>query len=353
MTDDHQFGLRWRDYELSAAADPFPVGAIPPPPSYPGPVYLPIPGRGTALVSNAIDRALTGPGLPSELAGERYRLPGPLMASAPYVLPVCNRGRLVFNGEVVGMRGDPLPSVCGGTAPLRLHVARFSDFQCSNDLCALRITHRGTGEESDLRQNLLTDADGHLRTLADSVLADAVGVSTLALTTDGALVLVAQSRHNTASPRLLAPSGSGSLDPRDLGPGRTGTLQDILRRGMHRELREETGIRPDEIRTTTVAGFARWLERGAKPEFFGLTELSATADDLARRQPRASRERLYSEGTLTVPVDIGALGRDLAGGADLLSAPSLPRRLREEGSLPLLLALRAAALRRRGAGAPG
>lgn len=122
---------------------------------------------------------------------------------------------------------------------------------------------------------------------------------------------------------------------------------------MHRELCEETGIRPDEIRTTTVTGFARWLERGAKPEFFGLTELSATTDDLAGRQPFASRERLYSGGTLIVAVDIGALGRDLAGGADLLSAPSLPRRLREEGSLPLLLALRAAALRPGGAGAPG
>ena len=54
-----------------------------------------------------------------------------------------------------------------------------------------------------------------------------------------------------------------------------------------------------------------------------------------------------------VPADVGALGRDLAAGADLLSAPSLPRRLREEGSLPLLLSLRAAALRGDGAGAPG
>jgi hypothetical protein len=89
-------------------------------------------------------------------------------------------------------------------APLRLHVARFSDFQCSNDLCALRITHRSTGEEFDLRQNLLTDAHGHLRTLADSVLADAIGVSTLAVTADGALVLIAQSRHNTASPSFRA-----------------------------------------------------------------------------------------------------------------------------------------------------
>jgi hypothetical protein len=113
---------------------------------------------------------------------------------------------------------------------------------------------------------------------------------------------------------------------------------------MHRELREETAIRPDEISSTAVAGFARWLDRGGKPEFFGLTQLSVTEDDLAGRRPLAPGERPYSEGTLTARVDLGALGRELENGADLLTAPSLPGRIREDGSLPLLLALRAAAL---------
>jgi hypothetical protein len=89
--------------------------------------------------------------------------------------------------------------------------------------------------------------------------------------------------------------------------------------------------------------FDRWLERGAKPEFFGLTELSATASDLAERRPIASDERLYTGGTLLVTMDITALGHELAAGADLLSAPSMPERIKEDGSLPLLLALRAAA----------
>jgi 8-oxo-dGTP pyrophosphatase MutT (NUDIX family) len=342
MHDVRQLHRRWPDYEFSATAAPFPVDAIPPPPSYPSPVYLRVPDRGTALVSDAIDQALAGRVLPSELGEDPYRLPGPLQASAPHVLAVCNHGRLVFNGEVVGMRGDPLPLVHGAATPVRLHVARFLDSQASNDMCALRITDRGTGEEFDPRRTLLTTANGHLRTLAESVLADAVGVSTLAVTADGTLVLVRQSRHNAASAGLLAPSGSGSLDPGDLGSGRTGMLQDILRRGIERELYEETGIRPDEIRNTTVVGFARWLERGAKPEFFGLTQLTVTADDLAGRRPAASRERLYSEGTFTLSADIGALGHEVAGGVDPLNAPSLSRRIREVGSLPLLLALRAA-----------
>ncbi|MGI8447144.1 MAG: hypothetical protein ACR2MP_08205 [Streptosporangiaceae bacterium] len=348
MTDADQPVLHWPDYEFSAPAAPFPVDAAPPPPSYPDPVYLRIPGRGTALVSRAIDQVLAGRGLASELAGEPYRLPGPLVDGAPRVLEACNHGRLVYNGEVVGMRGDPLPPVPGRGTLIRLHTARFFDSQCSNDLCALRITHRVTGEEFDPRPGLLTTRDGHLLALAESVLANAAGVSTLAVTADGALVLVRQSPLNAASPMLLAPSGSGSLDPCDLGGRRAGIFPDILRRGMHRELCEETGLRPDEIKGTRVVGFARWLERGAKPEFFGLTELSATAEDLAASRHLAPEERPYSGGTFTLRVEIDALGRELAEGADLLTAPSLPGWIREEGSLPLLLALRAVALGRAG-----
>ena len=83
VPDVHQIGLRWPDYEFSAPAAPFPADAVPPPPSYPDPVYLRIPGRGTALVSDPIDQALPGPGLASELAREPYRLPESLEAAAP------------------------------------------------------------------------------------------------------------------------------------------------------------------------------------------------------------------------------------------------------------------------------
>ena len=128
-------------------------------------------------------------------------------------------------------------------------------------MCTLRIAHRETGEEFDPRIALLTNANGQLRTLAESTLADCVGISTIAFTADGQLVLTRQTSRNIASALLLAPSGSGSLDPRDLGPAVTGPgsrpaeiLQEIVRRGMERELREETGIRQDEIRHTASMG---------------------------------------------------------------------------------------------------
>jgi hypothetical protein len=351
LRDVHELRRRWADYEFTAIAAPFPTATIPPPSVYPEPLYLYMPGRGTALVSDPVDRAVASQPIAARLDEEPYRLPKSLRSSASYVLPVINYGRLVFNGKIIGMRGDPLPPGPNPPAPIRLHIARFFDAQCSNEMCNLQITHRSGGGEFDPRIELLTNANGQLRTIAESSLADGIGISTVAFTADHALVLTRQSSRNIASPRLLAPSGSGSLDPRDLGPASTGQdpsrheiLQDIVRRGMERELREETGIHQDEIRYTKVIGFARWLERGARPEFFGVSELSATALDLKEHRHLTSDEHLYTDGTFTLELDLSQLGRELADGTDLLSTSSLPRRIKEQGSLPLLLALRAAAL---------
>jgi hypothetical protein len=350
MRDIHELRRRWADYEFTAIAAPFPTDTIKPPGAYPDALYLYVPNRGTALVSDPIDKALARQSMDARLDEDPYHLPKSLRGSARYVLPVVNYGRLVFNGKIIGMRGDPLPPGLGSPPPIRLHIARFFDAQCSNEMCGLQVTHRSGADDFDPRTDLLTSTNGQLCTLAESALADCIGISTIAFTADNALVVTRQTSRNVASPQLLAPSGSGSLDPRDLGPASTArprreeTLQDIVRRGMERELQEETGIRQDEVLRTKVIGFARWLERGAKPEFFGVTELSATSADLKQQRRMTSDERLYTDGTFTLRIDLPELSRELAGGADLLLAPSLPQRIKEQGSLPLLLALRAAAL---------
>ncbi|EOD64420.1 hypothetical protein [Amycolatopsis vancoresmycina] len=334
---------RWAGFEFTTIAAPFPTAELPPPAAYPEPAYLAVPARGTALVSAAIDRELWTERHTIDVAEEPYRLPPALKATAPHVLPLRARGRLLFNGPIVGMRGDPLPAAGARPAPVRLHRARFFDAVCSNELGALRITRVDTGEEYDLRKAELTDTAGALRELSSSTLADLVGVSTVAFTTDGKLVTVRQSSLNSVSGLLLAPSGSGSLEPRDLRTpdgGRRRLLHTAVRAGMERELCEESGLRPADVRGTKVVGFARWMERGAKPEFFGLTELAVDSAEVTRRRP-GSGERLYSAGLTLFDVDLPAIGAALAGGVPLSEA--LPPRLWEDGSLPLLLALRAAA----------
>jgi hypothetical protein len=65
-----------------------------------------------------------------------------------------------------------------------------------------------------------------------------------------------------------------------------------------------------------------------------------TAPEVARRRP-VSGERLYSAGLTFFDIDLSAIGAALGRGVPL--SETLPQRLWEDGSLPLLLALRAAA----------
>jgi hypothetical protein len=279
VRDVRGFRRRWARHDFARVVAPFPAGELPPPAAYPDDAtYLAVPNRGTGLVSDDIDRALTGADMRFTVAEQPYRLPHQLRATAPYVLPRSTRHRMVFNGLVVGLRGDPLPPVTASGGPLVLHRANFYDAMCSNEICRYLITDRETCAEFDPRRELLADAGGRLQTLAESELSELVGVSTVAVTSDGVLVLVRQSGRNIASEDLLAPSGSGSLEPQDL-EGAT-SLQDAMRRGMERELCEESGIPASHIAATRVVGFARWMERGAKPEFFGLTTLSVAAGEL-------------------------------------------------------------------------
>lgn len=315
---------RWSGHEFTPAEEPFPHAQFGVPASYPAAVYSHLPGVGTALLSDEIDRAVRERRFAVRIAEQAYRPAPELRTTAPHLPTLHSSDRPLFNGPVVGLRSDPLPG--SGEAEVRLHRTRYFDFQVSNELCGMRITDRETGAEFDPRRRLLTDTAGRLRGLDAGELADVVGVSTLAFTTDGLLLIVGDGD----------PSGSGSLEPRDLltedgSPRRD--LAEVLVTGMERELREETGLTGGSVAGTELTGFARWMDRGAKPEFFGITLLSVSSNNI----PGSTLDFF--------DIDLATMGRELRAGTNVLEAPSLPQPLRESGSLPLLLAIRAAALR--------
>ncbi|NUS74221.1 MAG: hypothetical protein HOQ05_12560 [Corynebacteriales bacterium] len=335
---------RWSSFTFSPVSELFPVHETPSPPSYTEPVRHSFPNRATAITDNAIDRHLRQAAVPALVEDEPYELSASLRATAPQVLGETAQGGVIFNGPVLGLADDPLPTAAAAGRPVRLHKARFFDGQCSNELCRMTIAHRKTGEVLDLRQQVLLDSAGQLAPLAETDLANIVGVSTIAITADQHVVLIEQTAKNSASAALLAPSGSGSLEPVDLSTlSPTWTLQQLLINGMQRELVEECGIKSREIIDTQVVGYGRWLERGAKPEFFGVTRLAIAAEQLNARRV-SSAEELYTGGVLSVMLDWSALAEQLRARDDVLAAPACPTIVRQRGSLPLLLALRAAAL---------
>jgi 8-oxo-dGTP pyrophosphatase MutT (NUDIX family) len=272
------------------------------------------------VTSPSVDRSLDRPVV---LAEHPYVLPPDLAAIKPEVLALDRSvpGAPSFNGLNAGLSDDLDPA--GGDA--RLQPVRYFDTMASTYLAGDQWrTGTLAGVSADITHHLFT-ADGRLVPLSKNDLSNQIGVSTVALTSDGWMLLLHQGLGSRSSPGLVAPSGSGSLEPKDIiGKAR---LPGAVSTGMERELREELGLLTPAMRKipleTTVLGFGRWLEKGGKPEFYGVTRIHAAMAELDVRIDESEREYVGKHEPIP-PADVARL---LAGDrfeALGLGAPSVP-----------------------------
>ncbi|WP_143728208.1 hypothetical protein [Micromonospora cremea] len=229
-----------------------------------------------------------------------YRLPRDLRTwSLDYLSRRAKTGK-IYNDQVLCLASDLL-----GDDVVKLRAGRYFDFMCSNLFAPLDIWEAGRKSPVLRGRDLILDPDGQLISLKRSRLANLIGVSTLAFTTDGRLLLVAQTHDNIGSPGLLAPSGSGALEPKDVPANMADwTIQRIVSNGAERELREECHLKPSEIEGSSVVGHGRWISRGAMPEFCAVTLLRLTGDQMLDRSPRRVEQSYVHE---FMPVSLAPL----------------------------------------------
>lgn len=276
--------------------------------------------RGTVVTSPSVDRSLDRPVV---LAERPYVLPPDLAAIQPEVVALdrSGPGAPSFNGLNAGLSED-LDSAGG---EIRLQPVQYFDTMASTYLAGEQWrTGTLAGVSADITHHLFT-ADGRLVPLSKNDLSNQIGVSTVALTSDGWMLLLHQGLGSRSSPGLVAPSGSGSLEPKDI-IGKT-RLPEAVSTGMERELREELGLLTPAMRKipmeTTVLGFARWLDKGGKPEFYGTTRIHAAMSDLDLNIHESELAYIGQHE----PISPGDVARLLAGerfGALGLGAPSVP-----------------------------
>ncbi len=238
----------------------------------------------------------------------------------------------MHNDPVLGLASD-LPSSFS-TGPVRFRRAMYFDFVCSNLLAQNDIYDASHNIPVLAGRQLITDRHGRLRPFAESRLANTVGISTLAFTRDGKLVLVRQTADNVGSPGLFAPSGSGALEPKDMVFDLTDLplLRDVILNGAERELQEECNIGPGDIVSSDLTGHARWISRGAMPEFCAVTLLNIASDELLA-QPVRRPERPFVKRVETVWLSAPDVW-DMDAPLDML-----PQKVRSHSSWPLALAL--------------
>ncbi|MET7879486.1 hypothetical protein [Micromonospora profundi] len=257
-----------------------------------------------------------------------YVLPRDLRTwSLDYLTRRAKTGK-IYNDRVLCLASDLL-----GDDVAKLRAARYFDFLCSNLLAPLDVWEVGRKSPALRGRDLILDPEGRLIPFRRSRLANIIGVSTLAFTTDGQLLLVSQTPENMGSPGLLAPSGSGALEPKDMPHNMADwTIQTIVINGAERELQEECHLEANEIQGSAVVGHGRWISRGAMPEFCAATLLRLTGDQMLDRSVRRVERSFVHE---VMPVSLAPVRLwDPRQPLEML-----PRKHRDAVSWPLALGL--------------
>jgi len=174
-------------------------------------------------------------------------------------------------------------SSMGDQTPIELQQAAYFDSVCTNEFSRTKLIRKGKQDRVLLDGQALFLDEGRLLTLDRSQCANHIGVSTLVITSDGRVPLGKQTEDSVGSPGKWAPTGSGSVDYRDLtdlSEGRSSpAFRDLLIHAMQREVEEESNLRACRL-MTHIVGYARLLHRGGKPDFFGLSFSTAHSQEV-------------------------------------------------------------------------
>lgn len=250
-----------------------------------------------AIYSPEVNDALGRTQLPLERRHETFEPPAKARELLPFLTQIkADQGTIVYNDPKVRLISDLTLAHVQAGAPVEVQPTSYFNGLCTNDITCRKIYK---GDELIYDGLEFMSRDGVVRDFVDSDCSNHVGSCTIAITNDGKFVIPAQSLRAAQYPGMLMPSGSGSADVVDLD--HSSTLQELMIRSMERELLEETGLEPyrTDLVETKLLGYARLLERGGKPDFFGISLLkvpfyavsSNTMTALRVDLPRISSDR--------------------------------------------------------------
>lgn len=221
----------------------------------------------------------------------RYRLPESVKKLVPKLMEnVFNKPGIAFNGRL--LRQASHLGISDKT--VLVQKVGYFDGQCSHEIVFKQFY---SPEQIDVffeGKSLLMSEKGLIYNLGHSPCANFLGASTLVITKDKYILLQKQGFFSMANRGRYAPSGSGSVDYKDIKRAskhyrrneKNLKFNDILSFAMEREFCEECNYELKEmpyVMKTMLVGYVRLLERGGKPDYFGFSYLDR---NIAKGQER-------------------------------------------------------------------
>ncbi len=233
-------------------------------------------GERAAIANKEINSLLNAKPLAYELTNSRYRLPAFLRKVAPVVMREANRsGKELFNDPKLRLNQDLSTANFTGKA-VEIEKTDYFSTLLSNDLTSFSL-RKGSSKESVLEGSSVVANDGIIYPLAESPCSNHIGISIMAFSSDGHLIMTTASARQAQNSGLVTPSATGAIAPEDFahtGPqGVSSGLQWPLQAAAERELRKEFSLAPEVPIQVRLTGYARFLNRGGKPEFYAVATI--------------------------------------------------------------------------------
>jgi hypothetical protein len=182
---------------------------------------------------------------------------------------------VLFNAAKVRMLTDPTILSPGVLRPVHVGMTHYYETLVTNDAVSLELVSH-TSRNTVFNGRDFCFPKHAIPPCGQSACSNQVGASTLAVTSDGYLVIAEQGRRSAIGKGLLAASGSGSADWKDVGAFTT--LQEFVMNFAMRELIEECGLSASDVEWMRIIGYGRLLDRGGLPQFFCLARLNCAFD---------------------------------------------------------------------------
>lgn len=204
--------------------------------------------------------------------------------------------------------------------PVKCHKGSYFDTMLTNDVagCYIRDNYSGKTLSDSIVKTPIKKLDNlekrRIKGISETLLNNNMGGSTIAFTSDNYLVFWIQNGNAQHSEQLIAPTGSGSCDYKDLTEN---DLIKTVKKTMERELLEESTARVNfnDIIETKVIGYFRWLNRGGLPQFVGITKLKLRKDQLTfnNKEIRVANPNFEDEDDLYEKFGNNATMNDISG----------------------------------------
>ncbi|MGI6348303.1 MAG: hypothetical protein ACOXZ0_00075 [Eubacteriales bacterium] len=222
------------------------------------------------------------------IESQSYRLPEEIRLLVPRIMRhnLKKGNKYIYNGQLLRQNQSMYFNEQGKIDPLTLSRVGYYDGQCTHEIVYKNFVSRDhVGVTSG--KVLMLNEENQLRPIEHSHSALFLGASTLVFTKDHKILIALQGTKAKVNPNRYVPSGSGSVqwhsDYRVTGYT---VLEDVLIHAMEREFCEEWNLPDRSINNirlkTAIIGYCLLIERGGKPDYFGLTYLDMTYEELSK-----------------------------------------------------------------------